>query len=86
MHNNAITQAWPQILSFLYEIGPGDTYILNASCIFSNRGYPANAFCMVKTEVLFLPSAIFKKLLNTYPDTRPPPASLLHNPDRRIIV
>ena len=52
----------------LYEIGPGDTCILNASCILSNIGYPANASCMMNTEVLLLPAAIFKKLLDAYPE------------------
>jgi CRP/FNR family transcriptional regulator len=27
----------------LYEIGPGETCILNAFCIISNTSYPANA-------------------------------------------
>lgn len=50
----------------LYEIGPGDTCILNASCILSKTGYPANAFTPMKTEVLLLPAAEFKRLLDTY--------------------
>jgi CRP/FNR family transcriptional regulator, anaerobic regulatory protein len=50
----------------LYEIGPGDTCILNASCIFSNTGYPANALTAERTEVLLLPSPIFKNFLQSY--------------------
>ncbi len=50
----------------LYEIGPGDTCILNASCILAGIGYPANAFTMVKTEVFLLPASEFKRLLETY--------------------
>lgn len=54
----------------LYEIGPGDTCILNASCILSNTGYPANALSLVKTEVLLLPAPIFRQLLDTYQEMR----------------
>ncbi len=52
----------------LYEIGPGDTCILNASCIFSNTGYPANALTAERTEVLLLPAPIFKNFLLSYPE------------------
>jgi CRP/FNR family transcriptional regulator len=54
----------------LYEIGRGDTCILNASCILSNTGYPANALSLVKTEVLLLPALVFRQLLETYQEMR----------------
>ncbi len=51
----------------LYEIGPGETCILNASCIFSNQGYPADAVTMTDVRMLLIPAAIFQDLVNTYP-------------------
>jgi len=50
----------------LYEIGPGDTCILNASCILAGIGYPANAITAAKTEVLLLPAGVFRQLLDTH--------------------
>jgi len=52
----------------LYEIGAGDSCILNASCLLSNTRYPANAFSLVDTEVLLLPARIFRQFLKTYPE------------------
>jgi CRP/FNR family transcriptional regulator len=48
----------------LYEIGPGDTCILNASCILAGIGYPANAVTATKTKVLLLPAGVFRQLLD----------------------
>jgi CRP/FNR family transcriptional regulator, anaerobic regulatory protein len=50
----------------LYEIGPGDTCILNASCILAGIGYPANAVTAAKTEVLLLPAGVFRQLLDSH--------------------
>jgi CRP/FNR family transcriptional regulator len=47
----------------LYEIYPGETCILNAACILSNRNYPANAVGLIDGTMLYLPEDIFKKLL-----------------------
>ncbi|MBU0482774.1 MAG: Crp/Fnr family transcriptional regulator [Proteobacteria bacterium] len=47
----------------LYEIGPGDTCILNASCILSASDYPANAETLSDCEVLLLPAALFRELI-----------------------
>jgi CRP/FNR family transcriptional regulator len=47
----------------LYEIGPGETCILNASCILSNSGYPANATAMTDLEVLLLPAHLFMQMM-----------------------
>ena len=47
----------------LYEIYPGETCILNAACILSNRKYPANAVGLIDGTMLYLPEDIFMKLL-----------------------
>lgn len=51
----------------LYEIGPGDTCILNASCILANTKYPANAVTRTEVEALLLPAAEFRRLLSHHP-------------------
>lgn len=50
----------------LYEIGPGDTCVLNASYILAGISYPANAVTAAKTEVLPLPAGGFRQLLDSY--------------------
>jgi len=47
----------------LYEIGPGETCILNASCILSNIAYPANAIALTSLDVLLLPAKLFLQLM-----------------------
>ncbi len=47
----------------LYEIGPGETCILNASCILSGKSYPANAVTLTETEVLLIPSPAFQSMM-----------------------
>jgi CRP/FNR family transcriptional regulator len=47
----------------LYEIGPGETCILNASCILSGSSYPANAVAASDVEVLLVPSGEFRRLV-----------------------
>ncbi|GAB4334866.1 MAG: Crp/Fnr family transcriptional regulator [Desulfobulbaceae bacterium] len=49
----------------LYEIGPGETCILNASCIFSGKGYPAEAVSLTEVRILLLPATIFRECVNT---------------------
>ncbi|MGC1455071.1 MAG: Crp/Fnr family transcriptional regulator [Nitrospirota bacterium] len=48
----------------LYEIGPGETCILNASCILSGRTYPANAVAITDLDMLLIPSAAFRRLVD----------------------
>jgi CRP/FNR family transcriptional regulator, anaerobic regulatory protein len=50
----------------LYEIGPGETCILNASCILANRTYPANAVTLGAGEMLLVPAQTFRRLLGDY--------------------
>ncbi|MDA8168406.1 MAG: Crp/Fnr family transcriptional regulator [Nitrospiraceae bacterium] len=47
----------------LYEIGPGETCILNASCILSGLSYPANAVTIEETEALLVPASSFRSLM-----------------------
>ena len=54
----------------LYEIAPGETCILNASCILARTGYPANARTNSPVEALLLPAAAFTSLMETYPELR----------------
>lgn len=49
----------------LYEIDPGETCILTASCILSNMGYPAQAITLTPIKVVLIPAATFKKLVDT---------------------
>ncbi len=54
----------------LYEIGPGETCILNASCILSDRSYPANAVATADGEMLLVPAPAFRRLVDRYEDMR----------------
>jgi CRP/FNR family transcriptional regulator len=54
----------------LYEIGPGETCILNVSCILANTGYPANAIALTDLDVLLLPAGIFLRLMETNVEIR----------------
>jgi CRP/FNR family transcriptional regulator, anaerobic regulatory protein len=49
----------------LYEIGPGETCILNASCILGNNAYPANAETTAASSLILVPSLDFKRLLDS---------------------
>ena len=54
----------------LYEIYPGDTCILNASCILSQRRYPANAVGISDGTMIYLPHNVFQKLIASYEEMR----------------
>lgn len=54
----------------LYEIGRGETCILNASCILSNLSYPAQAVAMEEGEMLLIPSNDFRRLVADYEEMR----------------
>jgi CRP/FNR family transcriptional regulator len=47
----------------LYEIGPGETCILNASCILSGKTYPAHAASLSPVEMLLVPSSTFRQMV-----------------------
>jgi len=54
----------------LYEIGKGETCILNASCILSSLTYPANAVSTESGDMLLILSHDFRRLIATYEDMR----------------
>ncbi len=47
----------------LYEIIPGDTCILNVSCLLSRTKYPANAVTLSEVKALLLPARVFQDQL-----------------------
>ncbi len=57
----------------LYEIGPGETCILNASCILAGQSYPANAVALSDVDMLLVPSDTFRRLV------------AVHDPIRRFV-
>jgi CRP/FNR family transcriptional regulator len=54
----------------LYEIGPGETCILNASCILAHTSYPANAVAASDASLLLVPAAVFRRLVVEQADMR----------------
>jgi CRP/FNR family transcriptional regulator len=54
----------------LYEIGPGETCILNASCILSGTSYPANAVAISDVTMLLIPSSDFRRLVDRHEEMR----------------
>ncbi len=47
----------------LYEIGPGETCILNASCILSGKPYPAHAVTLSAVDLMLCPSRHFRRMV-----------------------
>jgi len=54
----------------LYEIGPGETCILNASCILSDMKYPADAITLTRVKALLIPANIFDQLIEKHSAVR----------------
>ncbi|HTG00995.1 MAG TPA: Crp/Fnr family transcriptional regulator [Nitrospirota bacterium] len=54
----------------LYEIGPGETCILNASCILAHTSYPANAVAASDVTLLLVPADVFRRLVVERPEMR----------------
>jgi CRP/FNR family transcriptional regulator len=54
----------------LYEIGRGETCILNASCILSGTSYPANAMTLTPARIMLIPSTVFRRLMGEHEDLR----------------
>jgi len=54
----------------LYEIVPGETCILNASCIIGRQGYPANAVTLADCTALLIPADRFRQLMERHETLR----------------
>ena len=54
----------------LYEIGPGETCILNASCILSGSTYPAHAVAASEVTVLIVPANEFRGMVKDHEEMR----------------
>jgi CRP/FNR family transcriptional regulator len=54
----------------LYEIEPGETCILNASCILSGSNYPALAQALSDGEALIMPDSVFRRLIRDHEEMR----------------
>ena len=54
----------------LYEILPGETCILNASCLLSTSRYPAHAEAVTDVDALMIPAALFTGLVDREPAMR----------------
>lgn len=54
----------------LYEIGAGETCILNASCILAGQSYPAHAVTVADTDLLLVPSAEFRRMVSDHEQMR----------------
>jgi CRP/FNR family transcriptional regulator len=54
----------------LFEIYPGETCILNASCILSGSKYPADAIALTDLALLFLPAGVFLRLVARHEEMR----------------
>ena len=54
----------------LYEIFPGETCILNASCILARQNYPANAMALTNGTMLYLPQNIFLEFMAEFEQMR----------------
>lgn len=62
----------------LYEIGPGEFCIINASCIMSNSPCPANAESLTEVEMLLIPAEVLRNLVAEYEEMRTFVFSLIH--------
>lgn len=54
----------------LYEIGRGESCILNASCILAGMSYPANAVTILGGEMLLVPAGDFRRFIAKYETMR----------------
>ncbi len=54
----------------LYEIGAGETCILNASCVLSGTSYPAYAVTVSESSLLLVPTPVFRRLVAEHEDMR----------------
>lgn len=50
----------------LYRLGPGESCVLTASCIFSNNNFPAIAVTEEEIEAAVIPSHVFREWINRH--------------------
>ena len=51
----------------LYRLGPGDSCILTASCIYADSDFPAVAVTEEDVEAAAVPAPVFRRWVNEYP-------------------
>ncbi len=61
----------------LYEIGAGETCILNASCVLSGTSYPAYAVTASACELFLIPTPAFRRIVSAHEEMRSFIAELL---------
>jgi len=54
----------------LYEIGAGETCILNASCVLSGTSYPAYAVTVSESTMLLVPTPAFRRMVAEHDEMR----------------
>jgi len=54
----------------LYRVGPGESCILTASCIISQRPFPAFAVCEEALQAVVIPAAEIQQWMERYPPWR----------------
>jgi len=54
----------------LYEIGAGETCILNASCVLSGTSYPAYAVTASESSMLLVPTPVFRRMVAEHDEMR----------------
>lgn len=50
----------------LYRIAPAEGCVLTASCILSDKSFPAFAVVETDSEIILVPAALFRKWMNEY--------------------
>ncbi|MEX2179471.1 MAG: Crp/Fnr family transcriptional regulator [Gemmatimonadaceae bacterium] len=54
----------------LYQIVPGETCILTASCLLAGKRYPAQADVVEDVEAALVPADVFRRAFDSVPDVR----------------
>jgi len=54
----------------LYEVGPGEICLINASCIMSKSTSPVNAVALSPIKILHVSASTFRRLMNEYEQIR----------------
>jgi CRP/FNR family transcriptional regulator len=54
----------------LYEVGPGEICLINASCIMAKSLSPVNAVALSSLTILHIPASTFRRLMTEYEQIR----------------